>query len=205
MLLNIVVAWYPNYVPHQWQQYLIYVGLVWLATSINIVMASRIPLYNKAMFFLAVVVLTSTTFTLFIVGRHHHASATFIFADSTNRTGWPSDGFAFLLAVSNAVYSFLGADCGAHLCEEIPNPSKNVPRVMVYPLLVGLITAFPFAISLLYSITDLSAVLHTVTGLPLYEIYYQGTGQSRIAASILMALFAFLFFSNLVANGELIE
>ena len=153
------------------------------------------------MFGLAVLVLSSTTITLFVVARHNHAPASFIFTDTTNRTGWNSDGFAFILAVSNAVYAFLGADCGAHLCEEIPNPSKNVPRVIVYPLMVGLVTAFPFAVALLYSISDLRAVLHTVTGLPLFEIYFQGTGGSRVAASILMALFAFLFFSNLVANG----
>lgn len=204
MILDIVVAWYPDYEPHRWQQYLIYVALIWLVTAINIVMADYIPLYNKVMFVLAVLVLSSTTITLFVVSRNDHASASFIFTDATNRTGWSSNGFSFLLAVSNAVYAFLGADCGAHLCEEIPNPSKNVPRVIVYPLIVGLVTAFPFAVALLYSITDLPKVLHTVTGLPLFEIYYQGTGGSRIGASILMALFAFLFFSNLVANGKVI-
>ncbi|KAK5122246.1 hypothetical protein LTR85_004156 [Meristemomyces frigidus] len=105
-----------------------------------------------------------------------------------------------MLAISNAVYSFLGSDCGAHLCEEIPNPAKNVPRVILYPLLVGMITAFPFAVSLLYAITDLEAVLSSPTGLPLIEIYYQGT-HSKAAASVLLALFAFCFFGNLVANG----
>jgi len=201
MILAIVNAWYPGFEPQQWQQYLIYVGLIWLVTAMNIVMANYIPLYNKLMFVLAVLVLSSTMITLFVVARHHHASASTIFTDTTNRTGWSSDGFAFMLAVSNAVYSFLGSDCGAHLCEEIPNPSKNVPRVIVYPLIVGLITAFPFAVALLYSITDMDSALHTITGLPLFEIYYQGTG-SRAAASVLMALFAFLFFGNLVANGE---
>jgi choline transport protein len=102
-----------------------------------------------------------------------------------------------------AVYSFLGSDCGAHMCEEIPNPAKNVPRVMLYPLIMGLLTAFPFATALLYSISDISKVFNN-GGLPLFEIYYQGTG-SRVGASILLALFAFLFFSNLVANGDFLS
>lgn len=87
------------------------------------------------------------------------------------------------------------------MCEEIPNPAKNVPRVMIYPLLMGLLTAFPFGASLMYSISDIHAVLNTKTGLPLFEIYYQGTG-SKAAASVLMAIFAFCFFANLVANGK---
>jgi choline transport protein len=70
----------------------------------------------------------------------------------------------------------------------------------MYPLVMGLLTALPFACACMFAIGDLSAVLNTATGLPLIEIYYQGTG-SRVAASILMALFALCFFGCLVGNG----
>lgn len=201
MILAIVTVWYPNYTPQHWQQYLIYVGLTWLAVAINVFGSGFLPLFNKMIFVLAVVTLTSTMITLFVVARNNHASGSWIFSDHTNSTGWSSDGWAFMLAIGNAVYSYLGSDCGAHLAEEIDNPSKNVPRVILYPLAMGLLTAFPFTAALMYSITDIKAVLDTVTGLPLVEIYYQGTG-SYAAASVLMAIFAFCFFANLVANGE---
>lgn len=71
----------------------------------------------------------------------------------------------------------------------------------MYPLLISLITAFPFACACMFSIIDLKAVLDTATDLPLIEIYYQGTG-SKAAASVLMALFAFCFFGCLVGNGK---
>ena len=107
-----------------------------------------------------------------------------------------------MLAIGNAVFSYLGSDCGAHMCEEIPNPGKNVPKVILFPLVIGFLTAFPFAAALMYSIVDIEAVFNTATGLPLLEIYYQGTG-SKAAASALLALFAFCFFGCLVANGRL--
>ena len=201
MILEIVSVWYPNYGIEHWHQYLTYVALTWLAVAINVFASRWIPLFNKLIFVLAVLTLTATMFTLFIVSRNHHATSEWIFTDTTNRTGWGSDGWAFMLGVGTAVYSFLGSDCGAHLCEEIPNPSKNVPRVILYPLVIGMLTAFPFTASLLYSITDLNAVFNTSSGLPLIEVYYQGTG-SKTAASILLALFATCFFGNLVANGE---
>ncbi|KAH7245393.1 amino acid/polyamine transporter I [Fusarium tricinctum] len=199
MILDIVGAWHPDWDQKRWHQYVIYVALIWIATASNIFASRWIPLFNKMVFVLSVLTLGATTITLFVVTKDH-ASAEFIFTDTTNRTGWSSDGFAFMLAVGNAVYAFLGSDCGAHLCEEIPNPAKNVPKVMIYPLLMGLLTAFPFAASLMYATKDISAVLNTTTGLPLFEIYYQGTG-SRPVASVLMALFAFCFFANLVANA----
>ena len=201
MILEIVTVWYPGYQIAHWHQYLIYVGLTWLAVAINVFLSRWIPLFNKLVFVLAVLTLSATMLTLFIVSRGHHASTEWIFTDTTNRTGWSSDGWAYMLAVGNAVYSFLGSDCGAHLCEEIPNPSKNVPKVILYPLFVGMLTAFPFTVSLLYSITNLEAVFNTSSGLPLIEVYRQGTG-SKAAASILLALFAFCFFGNLVANGQ---
>ncbi|KAJ5223075.1 uncharacterized protein N7469_009315 [Penicillium citrinum] len=131
--------------------------------------------------------------------RRNHATVEWIFADTTNGTGWPSNGFAFILAISNAVYAFLGTDCGAHLCEEIRDPAKNAPKIILYPILIGLVTAWPFACACMYAITDVEAVLNTPSGLPLIEIYYQST-QSKSAASILLALFAFCFFGCSVAN-----
>ncbi|RFU35487.1 hypothetical protein B7463_g879, partial [Scytalidium lignicola] len=200
MILDIAIAWYPNYNLQHWQQYLIYVALVWLAVAANILLSRYIPLFNKMIFVLSVLTLSATTIALFVVSRHNHASGSFIFTDTTNSSGWSSDGWAFMLTVGNAVYAFLGSDCAAHLCEEIPNPAKTVPKVMIYPLAMGLLTAFPFTCALMYSIIDVPSVLTTATGLPIFEIYYQGTG-SKAAASVLMALFATCFFANLVANA----
>lgn len=105
-----------------------------------------------------------------------------------------------MLSITNAVYSFLGTDAAAHLCEEIPNPGKNVPKVMLWPILMGILTAWPFAVSCMAAIVDVDAVIHTATGLPLLQIYYQGTG-SRAAATVLMVLFAICFYGCAVANG----
>jgi choline transport protein len=68
------------------------------------------------------------------------------------------------LSVSNAVYAFIGSDAGAHLCEEIQNPGKNVSPVMLYPLVMGFVTAFPFACACMASIIDVDAVINTATG-----------------------------------------
>lgn len=90
------------------------------------------------------------------------------------------------------------------MCEEIPDPGRNVPRVVVLSLLMGFLTAYPFGAALMYSITDLSAVLGTPTGLPLIEICRQGTG-SKLAASIFVAFIAFCFFACFVATGEYVN
>lgn len=202
MVLEIVAFWYPDYSLQNWHQYLLYVAILWLAIGINIFAAGWLPAFNKMIFVLSVLTLAGTTISLFILSHETHMNVSWMFTNPTTNSGWSSDGFGFVLAVGNAVFAFLGSDCGAHLCEEIANPSRNVPMVIVFPLLVGLVTAFPFACALMYSINDMQAVLHSVAGLPLIEIYYQGT-KSPVAASLLLALFAFCFFGCLVANGRL--
>ncbi|KAL1895024.1 hypothetical protein Sste5346_005444 [Sporothrix stenoceras] len=199
MVLSIASLWYPNYHYQHWQQWLLYVLLMWMAVSLNIFGHHIIPLFNKLITYLSVVLLLTTTLVLFICSRNNHAPASWIFGDITSSTGWSNKGLPFLLATVNTVFSFLGSDCGAHMCEEIPNPGRNVPRVIVLPLIGGFVAAFPFAIACMYAITDVEAVLNTPTGLPLIEIYLQGTG-SKAAASILVALFAFCFFGCLVGN-----
>lgn len=121
MILEIASIWYPDYELQHWQQYLIYIALIWLAVAINTFTSQWIPLFNKLIFTLSVTTLTATMLCLFIVARNHHASAEWIFTDTTNRTGWPSDGFAFVLAIGNAVFAYLGSDCGAHV-RITPNP-----------------------------------------------------------------------------------
>ena len=85
--------------------------------------------------------------TILTCAAPNFQSAKFVFSDTTNSTGWSNDGLAFLLCIVNALYGFLGrlnyliglsqthrtagVDCGAHLCEEIPNPTINVPKVIV--------------------------------------------------------------------------
>jgi ABC-type multidrug transport system fused ATPase/permease subunit len=115
MILEIASIWYPDYELQHWQEYLIYVALIWLAVGLNVFASQWIPMFNQFIFGLSVITLSATTITLFVCARNHHASVEWIFTDTTNRTGWSSGGFAFVLAVGNAVFSYLGSDCGAHV------------------------------------------------------------------------------------------
>lgn len=103
-----------------------------------------------------------------------------------------------MLAVMNGVFSYLGTDCAAHLAEEIPNPGRNVPRAIMWPILLGLICSWPYAIACVASISHIDGVLNGETGFPLLTIYYQATG-SKAGATVLLAMFVFCFFGCMVA------
>lgn len=47
MILAIVSLWYPDYEYQHWQQWMIYVAVLWLAVAVNIFGAGLIPKFNQ--------------------------------------------------------------------------------------------------------------------------------------------------------------
>ena len=47
MVLAIVTLWYPVYTIERWQQWLVYVGIVWLGVAINVFGSRLIPAFNN--------------------------------------------------------------------------------------------------------------------------------------------------------------
>lgn len=65
--------------------------------------------------------------------------ADFVFADFNNETGWP-DGMAWLLGLLQPALSLIGYDVVMHMAEEMPRPSKDIPRAMMYAVAIGGVT-----------------------------------------------------------------
>ncbi|KAI8299131.1 Choline transport protein [Colletotrichum sp. SAR11_59] len=58
-------------------------------------------------------------------------SASFVFTEVYNETGWSSDGVAWLVGLISTVYPFLGYDAACHLAEELPDAARNMPLAMI--------------------------------------------------------------------------
>ena len=66
-------------------------------------------------------------------------SATYVFTNFNNETGW-SDGMSWVLGLLQSALSLIGFDVVMHMAEEMPNPSRDAPRAMVYAIAVGGVT-----------------------------------------------------------------
>ena len=68
----------------------------------------------------------------------------------------------------------------------------------MWPILLGLIFAWPYAVACVASISNRSGVLNGQTGFPLLTIYYQATG-SKAGATVLLVMFCVCFFGCMTA------
>jgi amino acid transporter len=70
---------------------------------------------------------------------HKKTSAEYVFSNFTNETGWP-DGVAWILGLLQSALSLVGFDVILHMTEEMPNPSRDAPRAMIYAIAIGGLT-----------------------------------------------------------------
>lgn len=74
------------------------------------------------------------------------------------------------------------------MAEETKNAAVNVPRAMILSVAINGFAGFAFILTVLYSISDINAVLANGTGYPIIEVFYQATGSVSAATAMLCAV-----------------
>lgn len=80
-------------------------------------------------------------------------------------------------------------DAVTHLAEELPNPQVDLPKAVFAQVGLGFITAFLFAITIFYGISDLDAVVNSNGSFPLAEVYMQATNSRAATFGLLLIVF----------------
>ncbi|KAF2798207.1 amino acid transporter [Melanomma pulvis-pyrius CBS 109.77] len=180
-LLGIVRFFHEDFVAQSWHTYLVYVATGTVTMIPLFVAPKKITWTVQASLYLSLVG-CATLFVTVLAMKGKTQSRSFITQPGLGSSGW-SDSTAWLLAISNAMYTFGGTDGAIHISEEMHLPGRRVPQIMGVTLVVGLLSSLPLFIALMFCMTDLDAVRSSP--LPSLEIIYQATG-SRVATSILM-------------------
>ncbi|KAI0427457.1 amino acid/polyamine transporter I [Xylaria sp. FL1042] len=199
IILAMVRLYIEDYVTTSCHQWFCYVIVIWLAVAINTFGVRLLPAFSEFLLHFSVGTLIVTIVTILMYAAPRFRSSTWVFTDITSWNKSYDTHFLLVLCLLNNTYGFMGTDAGAHLAEEIPSPSVNAPKVIIFPVILGLVTAWPFAIACMFVITDVEQVVHPSSGVSLLEIYYQAT-RSKPITLVLLAAFAICLFGCAVAN-----
>ena len=102
--------------------------------------------------------------------RKQTQPASYIVKSHLGTSGWP-DGTAWVLGITNAMYTFGGTDGCIHISEEMQQPGRRVPQVMSATMIIGLLTTLPLFLALMFCMDNLEAI--TSSPLPSLEVVYQ--------------------------------
>lgn len=196
-----------TYEPQRWQGTCIYWAIILLAYATNIWGYRVLHIVGNVMMVLHVVFFIAVLLCAAILPPTRN-SASFVFTEFVNLTGWDSDGLAWCLGMLTSAYTmigklvhpnrvfkqcadiftnnaFAGYDSAMHLSEEMQRPEIGVPRAIVGSMVLNGVMGFALVIAILFGMGDLQTALATGTGYPIIEIFFFICRGNKIGATVL--------------------
>lgn len=168
LILALVGVAYPDFTAQEYHIYLIYLGIVASTYIWNIPLFSTFERINRAAPIL-INIGALYIFTALLVRSKPKQSSEFVWVDIVNANGWPT-GVNFILSFLPGLNCVSGFDCAAHLSEEMAQPGRDVPIVMVGSAVLSGIAGFVMIVASSYCMTDPSSLLDPVGGQPAIQL-----------------------------------
>ncbi|KAF2851897.1 amino acid permease [Plenodomus tracheiphilus IPT5] len=184
-ILGMAIMTDETYAPERWQGLLVYWATVIYAAAFNIWGVRILPTANLLAGVLHVVGFLVIVVVLGVMSPKNTAS--FVFTEVTNSSGWSNEGVSWLVGLLSAVFPVLGYDAACHLAEEMPHASRNVPLAMIGSVTINGVLGLVFCIVLLFATGPLDVLLATPTGFPFMQIFLDAT-KSTAGATVLSAI-----------------
>ncbi|BEI87161.1 hypothetical protein CcaverHIS002_0705070 [Cutaneotrichosporon cavernicola] len=197
-VLGCAAIFNPDFAPTNWQSFLLFLFFPLIAALLNLFGVRLLPTVDRVAYFLGMIGIVVVSIVLLVCSRGRYQSAKEVFATFNNATGWP-DGMAFILGLLQSTLGLTAFDAASHMVEEIPQPAKNAPRIMIIAVGLGSVTAWIFMVVILFALSDFEAVAAAPTG-PLLQIYYQSTKSLAGATCLVMFNLLSMFLAVQAVN-----
>jgi amino acid permease (GABA permease) len=135
-----------------------------------------------------------------------HQSASFVFTEFVNNTGWGSGLYVALLGLLLAQYTFTGYDASAHMTEETHDAARSGPRGIVMSIVASLVAGWVLLIGVTFAIQSYDGALNSETDVPPAQIFIDavGTAGGKILLLIVIGAQFFCGMSSVTANSRMI-
>jgi len=182
---------------------LIYAVVLFLHGLLNTFGVGLVALLNDISVWWHLIGVAIIFVVLFFVPAHHQ-SASFVFTNFVNNTGFGSNYYVFLIGLLLAQYTFTGYDASAHMTEETHNAAVAGPRGIVWSIIVSLIAGWILLIGVTSAIQNYSAESTAVT--PAAQIFIDAVGHN-LGLFLLFIVVGAQFYcgmSSVTANSRMI-
>lgn len=181
--------------PSRWQTATVAVIIIAFGTGVNMVGRQVLKVMVAVSITCEIVGSVGLGIVLLVFYRENPFSALFSSAGIPDAAAWTSG--PMLLAIAFVGWSFLGFEAAGSVAEEVENPERNVPKAIIFGLLlVGVVVMFSSA-ALILAIPNLDDVVAAQTGDVVAETLtvHLGAGVTKP----LLAMFVIGFISSFLA------
>ncbi|OKI89449.1 amino acid permease [Micromonospora sp. CB01531] len=142
----------------------------------------------------------------FVPDQHKPISE--VFLEVRNETGFTfagAAGYAVLIGLLMAQYTYTGYDASAHVAEETHDAARSAPRGIVMSVVVSVLAGFVLLFAITWSIQDYEAERTTALGLPPAQIFIDAVGQDLGTFLLFICVVAQFFcgMASVTANSRM--
>jgi amino acid permease (GABA permease) len=138
----------------------------------------------------------------------HHKPISEVFFEVKNATGFGfsgATGYAVLIGLLMAQYTYTGYDASAHVAEETHDASRAAPRGIVMSVVVSVLAGFVLLFAITWAIQDYEAERTTSLGLPPAQIFIDAVGHDLGTFLLFICMVAqwFCGMASVTANSRM--
>jgi amino acid transporter len=164
------------------------IAMIALAAMINLTGVRNLA--RIALFGVVAEVLGTIVFgIIFLATERHHGLGAIFDTAGTSAGGYLG---AFLAAALFSVWIFYGFEACGDVAEEVVDPSRKIPRAMIYTLSVGGVTAFFITLSYVLAVPSFAAVVSGDNANPIVGVIDSALGTVGSKIALTMVLIAFV-------------
>jgi amino acid transporter len=197
--MALAIALNPGYDPPAWQYYLVYCAWSVALFTVNL---PRIFKILPHLLTAGVFVINGTAIYLLIallVRATPKPSAHQVFVEVVNETGWSCNGIVFFLALLPGMGTINAFDSITHITDEVDNPTKQVPQVMIGYGLLASVSAFVMVIVFSFAIVNPLALYDPYGHQPLVQLIFDAMRSPALSVIGCLGLIVSLFLSGAAA------
>lgn len=170
-----------------WQIFLIFLGLTLLCNAISAFGDKWLPILDTAAIFWTFAGVLAIIITILVMAKNGRRDAHYVFTTFEPRSGWPA-GWSFCVGLLQAAYATSSTGMIISMCEEVRAPATQVPKAMVYTIILNTFAGLLFMIPLLFVLPDIDGLLALASGQPVPSIIKGAVGSSGGAFGLLIPL-----------------
>ncbi|KAH7034674.1 amino acid/polyamine transporter I [Microdochium trichocladiopsis] len=188
---------FPDFQSEPWQAFLTVVACAVFGVVLNVWLFRWYPYITTFMVFF-INVGTLYVFVTLLVRANPKASASQVFVDVVNETGWESLGVVFLIGFLPGCVAISCFDTAAHMAEEMEIPERQVPQVMIGASSLCALTAIPMILVFLFCTVAPENLLAPLGGQPVFQVFIDGFASDALVA-IALAIYCVVYLSSVPA------
>ncbi|XXG96826.1 hypothetical protein Hte_003117 [Hypoxylon texense] len=167
-IFAIVSLFNPDFVYQRWMGFLAF-QVINVLTCAGACFEYLLPKVSRVLLLVNVASVAAIIITLFVTSGTRTSAGDFV--RLFNVSGWP-DGVAFIIGLNGTNWCFSCLDVATHLAEEIPSPSTNIPRALIWTIVVAFGSGILMVLAILVNLGPLdantdytgAAVIYSITG-----------------------------------------